>query len=181
MIFFICRSVLPDCPVSAASGVLAPLSMMKKLLLFVALLGLALPLRAQDDKALAAAGAPVIVYYIPGVTGMTAGMPELRMLLDIPGVVGIKMSDWNIFLLRSVVLEYPEKVAAIRSEEYYVNMMRAWYFATALAKQYEAIIPYLEEKRMDTWTHNKTIQKAIESYRITPEQKVYLRTLRVKK
>ena len=61
-------------------------------------------------KALAAAGAPVIVYYIPGVTGMTAGMPELRMLLDIPGVVGIKMSDWNIFLLRSVVLEYPEKV-----------------------------------------------------------------------
>lgn len=57
-------------------------------------------------------------------------------------------------------LEYPEKVAAIRSEEYYVNMMRAWYFATALAKQYEAIIPYLEEKRMDTWTHNKTIQKA---------------------
>ena len=78
-------------------------------------------------------------------------------------------------------LEYPEKVAAIRSEEYYVNTMRAWYFATALAKQYEAIIPYLEEKRMDTWTHNKTIQKAIESYRITPEQKVYLRTLRVKK
>ena len=78
-------------------------------------------------------------------------------------------------------LEYPEKVATIRSEEYYVNMMRAWYFATALAKQYEAIIPYLEEKRMDTWTHNKTIQKAIESYRITPEQKVYLRTLRVKK
>ena len=78
-------------------------------------------------------------------------------------------------------LEYPEKVAAIRSEEYYVNMMRAWYFATALTKQYEAIIPYLEEMRMDTWTHNKTIQKAIESYRITPEQKVYLRTLRVKK
>ena len=61
-------------------------------------------------KTLAAAGAPVIVYYIPGVTGMTAGMPELRMLLDIPGVAGIKMSDWNIFLLRSVVLEYPEKV-----------------------------------------------------------------------
>lgn len=61
-------------------------------------------------KALAATGAPVIVYYIPGVTGMTAGMPELRLLLDIPGVAGIKMSDWNIFLLRSVVLEYPDKV-----------------------------------------------------------------------
>ena len=77
-------------------------------------------------------------------------------------------------------LEYPEKVAKIRSEEYYVNMMRAWYFATALAKQYEAICPFLEEKRLDAWTHNKTIQKAIESYRITQEQKVYLRTLRIK-
>ena len=77
-------------------------------------------------------------------------------------------------------LEYPEKVAKIRSEEYNVNMMRAWYFATALAKQYEAIFPFLEEKRLDAWTHNKTIQKAIESYRITQEQKVYLRTLRIK-
>lgn len=77
-------------------------------------------------------------------------------------------------------LEYPEKVAKIRSKEYYVNMMRAWYFATALAKQYEAIFPFLEEKRLDAWTHNKTIQKAIESYRITQEQKVYLRTLRIK-
>ena len=66
--------------------------------------------------------------------------------------------------------EYPEKVAAIRSEEYYVNMMRAWYFATALAKQYEKILPFLEEQRMDIWTHNKTIQKSIESYRITQEQ-----------
>lgn len=77
--------------------------------------------------------------------------------------------------------EYPEKVAAIRSEEYYVNMMRAWYFATALAKQYEKVLPFLEERRMDVWTHNKTIQKAIESYRITPEQKAYLRTLRIRK
>ena len=77
--------------------------------------------------------------------------------------------------------EYPDKVAAIRSEEYYVNMMRAWYFATALAKQYEKILPFLEEQRMDIWTHNKTIQKSIESYRITKEQKDYLRTLRIKK
>ena len=77
-------------------------------------------------------------------------------------------------------LEYPEKVVKIRSEEYYVNMMRAWYFATALAKQYEAIFPFLEEERLDAWTHNKTIQKAIESYRITQEQKAYLRTLRIK-
>lgn len=76
--------------------------------------------------------------------------------------------------------EYPEKVAAVRSEEYYVNMMRAWYFATALAKQYEQVLPFLEERRMDVWTHNKTIQKAVESYRITPEQKKYLKTLRIK-
>lgn len=77
--------------------------------------------------------------------------------------------------------EYPEKVATIRLEEYYVNMMRAWYFATALAKQYEKILPFLEEQRMDIWTHNKTIQKSIESYRITQEQKDHLRTLRIKK
>ena len=77
--------------------------------------------------------------------------------------------------------EYPEKVAAIRSEEYYVNMMRAWYFSTALAKQYEKVLPFLEKRQMDVWTHNKTIQKAIESYRITSEQKEYLRTLRIKK
>lgn len=77
--------------------------------------------------------------------------------------------------------EYPEKVAKVHSEEYYVNMMRAWYFATALAKQYETILPFIEERRLDVWTHNKTIQKAVESYRITPEQKAYLRTLKVKK
>ncbi len=73
---------------------------------------------------------------------------------------------------------YPEMVAAVRSEEYYVNMMIAWYFATALAKQYETILPYLEEKRLESWTHNKTIQKAVESYRITPVQKTYLKTLK---
>lgn len=62
-----------------------------------------------------------------------------------------------------------------------MNMMIAWYFATALAKQYEKALPYIEEKRLDDWTHNKAIQKSCESYRITPEQKAYLRTLKVKK
>lgn len=76
--------------------------------------------------------------------------------------------------------EYPELVAAVKSEEYYVNMMIAWYFATALAKQYDAILPYVEQKRLDTWTHNKTIQKAVESNRITEEQKRYLKTLKLK-
>ena len=71
--------------------------------------------------------------------------------------------------------EYLDLVASVRSEEYYVNMMIAWYFATALAKQYDAALPYIEEQRLDKWTHNKTIQKTIESYRITEEQKAYLR------
>ena len=75
---------------------------------------------------------------------------------------------------------YPELVAGVQSEEYYVNMMRAWYFATALAKQYETILPYIEENRLDIWTHNKSIQKAVESLRITAEQKAYLKGLKRK-
>ena len=71
-----------------------------------------------------------------------------------------------------------EMAAEVRSEEYYVNMMIAWYFATALAKQYEAALPYIEKRRLAPWTHSKAIQKAIESYRITEEQKNYLRSLK---
>ena len=74
--------------------------------------------------------------------------------------------------------EHPELVAQIRSEEYYVNMMKAWYFATALAKQYEAVLPFIEGRRLDDWTHRKAIQKSVESYRITQEQKQYLKTLK---
>lgn len=77
--------------------------------------------------------------------------------------------------------KYPEMVSKLRSEEYYVNMMIAWYFATALAKQYDAVLPYIEEKKLDVWTHNKAIQKSVESYRITPEQKEYLKSLKIKK
>lgn len=76
--------------------------------------------------------------------------------------------------------KYLEMVANVRSEEYYINMMIAWYFATALAKQYNATLPYIENQKMDVWTHNKAIQKAVESYRITPEQKIYLKTLKRK-
>ena len=75
---------------------------------------------------------------------------------------------------------YADAVAGIRSEEYYINMMIAWYFATALAKQYELVLPYLKEKRLADWTHNKAIQKSIESDRISAEQKAYLRTLKVR-
>lgn len=74
---------------------------------------------------------------------------------------------------------YADMVAAVRSDEYYINMMIAWYFATALAKQYDSILPYLEEKKLDDWTHNKAIQKSVESYRITTEQKTYLKSLKV--
>ncbi|MCD7842325.1 MAG: DNA alkylation repair protein [Lachnospiraceae bacterium] len=97
-------------------------------------------------------------------------------------------------------LKYAEQVAAVPSDRayfrckwqttgdteepmagdrpYYISMMVAWYFATALAKQYDAILPFLEENRLDNWTHNKTIQKAVESYRILPERKAYLKTLK---
>lgn len=74
--------------------------------------------------------------------------------------------------------EFLDMAADVRSEEYYVRMMVAWYFATALAKQYESTLPYIESRRLDEWTHRKTVQKAIESYRITDEQKAYLRTLK---
>ena len=76
--------------------------------------------------------------------------------------------------------KYADMVAAVRSKEYYINMMIAWYFATALAKQYVSILPYLEGKKLDDWTHNKAIQKSVESNRITTEQKAYLKTLKVR-
>ncbi len=74
---------------------------------------------------------------------------------------------------------YADMVAAVTSDEYYINTMIAWYFATALAKQYNLAITYIEEKRLDKWTHNKVIQKTVESCRIPPERKEYLKTLRV--
>ncbi len=75
---------------------------------------------------------------------------------------------------------YLEWVASIRSDEYYIKMAVAWYFATALAKQYTCAVKYLEENRLEQWTHNKAIQKAVESYRVAKNQKTYLRTLRRK-
>ncbi len=86
----------------------------------------------------------------------------------------------KFYLDEAFLPEYPQMIAEIHSGEYYINMMVAWYFATALAKQYEAVIPYIEERRLDVWIHNKTIQKAIESYRISDEKKMYLRTLKCK-
>lgn len=90
---------------------------------------------------------------------------------------GIEML-MTFFLDEEFKPEYNEIVASVKSEEYYVKMMVAWYFATALAKQYEATIPYIEKHRLEEWTHRKSIQKAKESYRITKEQKEYLNTLK---
>ena len=89
--------------------------------------------------------------------------------------VGMLMTH---FLEEDFEPEYLEMVACIQSEEYYVNMMRAWFYATALARQWEATITVLATGRLDIWTHNKTIQKARESFRITAEQKEQLKTMK---
>lgn len=84
----------------------------------------------------------------------------------------------HLFLDEDFSPEYLEIVVAVQSQEYYVNMMIAWYFATALAKQWDAAVPYIEQHKLSDWVHRKTIQKAVESYRITPEQKEYLKGFR---
>lgn len=76
--------------------------------------------------------------------------------------------------------EYPALVAAVKSDDYYVKMMQAWYFATALAKRYDEVLPYLQNAVLPVWVHNKTIQKANESYRISAEKKEFLKKLRIK-
>lgn len=84
----------------------------------------------------------------------------------------------SLYLDEDFKPEYLELAASVHSEEYYVNMMIAWYFATALAKQWEATVPYIEQRKLPQWVHRKTIQKAVESYRITSEQKTYLKSFR---
>ena len=92
--------------------------------------------------------------------------------------VGVLM---RLFLDEHFDKEYLTMAAGVKSEEYYVNMMVAWYFATALAKQWDSTITYIEDRKLTPWIHNKTIQKAVESYRITQQQKVYLKSMRIKK
>ena len=86
----------------------------------------------------------------------------------------------QFFLDENFKVEYAEQIAAIRSDEYYVRMGVAWYFATALAKNYEETLPFIVGKKLDAWTHNKTIQKAIESFRVTDEHKAVLRKYKIK-
>ena len=84
----------------------------------------------------------------------------------------------RLFLDEDFSSEYLEMAAAVQSQEYYVNMMIAWYFATALAKQWDATVPYIEQHKLSDWVHRKTVEKAVERYRITPEQKEYLKGFR---
>lgn len=82
----------------------------------------------------------------------------------------------NHFLDEDFRPEYLQVAASVRGEDYYIKMMVAWFFATALAKQWEATIPFIEQNKLENWIHLKTIQKACESFRITPAQKQYLKT-----
>ena len=84
----------------------------------------------------------------------------------------------NEFLDEDFKEEYLELVASKKGDDYYLKMMIAWYFATALAKQYDSAISFIEHRKLEQWTHNKAIQKALESFRVSEEHKDYLRTLR---
>lgn len=84
------------------------------------------------------------------------------------------------FLEEDFDVSYPQKVAEIKSDEYYVKMMIAWYFATALAYRYDEVLPFIENRVLESWIHNKTIQKAVESYRISVEKKAFLKNLKIK-
>lgn len=108
-------------------------------------------------------------------------LPHIRRWLDAQEEYTVRFGIgllMRLFLDEAFSPEYPALVAGIRREEYYIRMMAAWYFATALAKQYSAVLPFLEENRLPAWTHNKAIQKAVESYRIPDAVKTYLKTLR---
>ena len=103
-----------------------------------------------------------------------------KLIGKIPGWLTVRFGTGMLmchYLDEDFKPEYMELAASVQSEEYYVNMMTAWYFATALAKQYETAVRYIEERRLSKWVHNKTIQKARESFRISDEQKKYLSSL----
>ena len=114
---------------------------------------------------------------LPALETACAGWLRSDQVYTVRFGIGMLM---RYFLDDAFSPEYLAMVGEVSSEEYYVNMMIAWYFATALAKQYDCALPYLQQRKLGQWVHNKTIQKAVESYRITPEQKESLRTLRWK-
>lgn len=114
---------------------------------------------------------------------LTALLAHLRIWLRSDHVYTVRfglVTLMRFYLDKEFRPEYLALAASVRSEEYYIRMMVAWFFATALAKHYDHALPYLLDHRLEPWVHNKTIQKAVESYRITPEQKIFLKTLKVK-
>ena len=108
-------------------------------------------------------------------------LPYIRKWLESARTYSVRFAMGMLmryFLDDDFKAEYMETVAAFKSDEYYIKMMQAWYFATALAKQYECAVSFLRENRLEKWTHNKTVQKACESFRITADQKEELKKLR---
>lgn len=108
-------------------------------------------------------------------------LKKIKVWLSSPHVYTVRFGIGMLmvhFLDEDFSPEYPELVGKIRTEEYYVNMMSAWYFATALAKQYDSVLPYFAERKLSPFVHNKAIQKAVESRRVSDERKAFLRTLK---
>ena len=109
-------------------------------------------------------------------------LPQIRKWIKSKHIYTVRFAIgllMRFYLDKKFDTEYANTVAKIKSDEYYINMMRAWYFATALAKNWDDTISIIENKKLDIWTHNKTIQKARESFRISDEQKEYLRKLKI--
>lgn len=110
-------------------------------------------------------------------------LKEIKVWIKSKETYTVRFAIGNLmrhYLEEDYDVKYPEMVSKVKSDEYYINMMIAWYFATALAKQYDSVLPYVTDNKFDVWTHNKTIQKAVESDRITPQQKDYLKSFKRK-
>ena len=110
-------------------------------------------------------------------------LKEIKVWIKSKETYTVRFAIGNLmrhYLEEDYDVKYPEMVSKVKSDEYYINMMIAWYFATALAKQYDSVLPYVTDNKLDVWTHNKTIQKAVESDRITPQQKDYLKSFKRK-
>lgn len=108
---------------------------------------------------------------------------QIYLWLDSPYVYEVRFAVKQLmacFLDKNFKVEQAERLCKIKSDEYYINMVVAWYFATALAKRYDEILPFFENKKLPVWTHNKAIQKAVESFRVTEDHKEYLKTLKIK-
>ncbi|MBQ5382934.1 MAG: DNA alkylation repair protein [Treponema sp.] len=109
-------------------------------------------------------------------------LPRVKKWIESPHCFTVRFGIGMLmqhFLDEDFNPDFLKTVASIKSDEYYVKMMIAWYFATALTKRYDETLPFIEQKKLDKWTHNKTIQKSIESYRISDEKKAHLKSMKL--